>query len=204
MSGRLAAIRVSWLLAVVFWATCAALAADTSLPGPDSTRTASPGNIVVMRTSLGTIAMELFPEKAPLTVANFLSYVDSQFYAGLTFHRVIPNFMIQGGGLTPDMKEKKGRDPIKNESANGLSNLRGTVAMARRAEPTSATSQFFINVVDNKQLDKLGGGYCVFGKVIRGMDVVDKIKAVQTGPNGGHQDVPVRPIIILSVRRAGQ
>src|SRR5262249_37506946 len=141
MSGKCTAIRVFGWLAAVCLAVSATQAADSSQPAPDSTRTTLPGNLVIMRTSLGTIELELFPEKAPLTVANFLHYVDGQFYEGLTFHRVIANFMIQGGGHSPDMKEKKGRDPIKNESANGLSNQRGTIAMARRADPNSATSQ---------------------------------------------------------------
>jgi cyclophilin family peptidyl-prolyl cis-trans isomerase len=160
--------------------------------------------VVAMETSKGTIRIELYPDKAPLTVKNFLQYVKDQHYKGLTFHRVIPNFMIQGGGLEPGLKERKARDPIKNESSNGLSNKRGTVAMARTVEPDSATSQFFINVKDNDFLDKAktrdGVGYCVFGRVIEGMDVVDKIKDVPTRTIGAVRDVPVEDVVIKSVR----
>jgi peptidyl-prolyl cis-trans isomerase B (cyclophilin B) len=132
--------------------------------------------------------------------------VDEQFYDGTVFHRVIPNFMIQGGGFEPGMKQKKTKAPIKNESANGLSNRRGTVAMARTNVPDSATSQFFINVKDNTFLDKAeaqdGVGYCVFGKVVQGLDVVDKIKGVKTGSKSGHGDVPVVDVVIQTARRA--
>ncbi|MCS6850103.1 MAG: peptidylprolyl isomerase [Gemmataceae bacterium] len=162
--------------------------------------------MVIMKTSLGTIKIELYPDKAPITVKNFLDYVDEKFYDGTIFHRVIPNFMIQGGGFEPGMKPKKTRGEIKNESSNGLQNMRGTIAMARTSAPDSATSQFFINVKDNDFLDKAnardGVGYCVFGKVIEGMDVVDKIKNVPTASRGGHGDVPVKDVIIESVRRA--
>jgi peptidyl-prolyl cis-trans isomerase B (cyclophilin B) len=165
-------------------------------------------NVVVLETSLGTIKLELYPDKAPLTVRNFLGYVDEGFYDGTVFHRVIPNFMIQGGGLEPGMKQKQTKGSIKNESANGLANTRGTVAMARTSAPDSATAQFFINVTDNGFLDKAragdGVGYCVFGKVIEGLDVVDKIKAVKTTTKGGHGDVPVTDVLINSVRREGQ
>src|SRR6516162_7156051 len=141
--------------------------------------------VVVMETSKGTIKVELFADKAPITVKNFLSYVDDKFYDGVIFHRVIPDFMIQGGGMEPGLKEKKTKDPIKNESDNGLENKRGTIAMARTPRPDSATSQFFVNVKDNAFLDRANAqdrvGYCVFGKVIDGLDVVDKIKAVETG-----------------------
>ncbi len=161
--------------------------------------------VVVMKTSLGTVKIELYPDKAPTTVKNFLGYVDDKFYDGLVFHRVIPDFMIQGGGFEPGMKQKNTKAPIKLESGNGLSNNRGTIAMARTSVPDSATAQFFINVKDNKFLDaKAAGqdGYAVFGKVIEGMDVVDKIKAVETGNRGGHQNVPVKDVIIESIRRA--
>jgi cyclophilin family peptidyl-prolyl cis-trans isomerase len=168
--------------------------------------------VVVMVTSMGTIKIELYPEKAPITVKNFLGYVDDKFYDGTIFHRVIgkenadDDFMIQGGGFEAGMKEKKTKDPIKNESSNGLSNTRGTVAMARTPAPDSATSQFFINVKDNKVLDKAqfrdGVGYCVFGRVIEGLDIVDKIKAVKTGQKGPHGNVPVEDIVIKSVRKA--
>lgn len=162
--------------------------------------------VVIMKTSMGTIKIELDEQKAPITVKNFLGYVDDKFFDGTTFHRVIPNFMIQGGGFEPGMKQKKTKEPIKNESANGLANKKGTLAMARTNVPDSATAQFFINLKDNDFLDKAnagdGVGYCVFGKVIDGMDVVDKIKAVKTGNKGGHQNVPVEDVIIESVRRA--
>ena len=156
--------------------------------------------VVVMETSMGTIKIELFEEQAPITVKNFLSYVNDKHYDGLLFHRIIPTFMIQGGGLEPGMKEKATKAPIRNESTNGVSNERGTIAMARTGAPHSATSQFFINVVNNARLDKAnyddGVGYCVFGKVIEGMDVVDKIRAVKTKRG----DVPVEDVIIKSVR----
>jgi cyclophilin family peptidyl-prolyl cis-trans isomerase len=165
-------------------------------------------NRVVMQTSLGTITIELDPEQAPITVKNFLGYVDEMFYDGTVFHRVIPNFMIQGGGMEPGMKQKKTRAAIKNESSNGLSNKRGTLAMARTSEPDSATAQFFVNVTDNNFLDKSqsrdGVGYCVFGKVVGGMDVVENIKAVKTTTKGVHSDVPVTDVVIQSVRREGE
>jgi peptidyl-prolyl cis-trans isomerase B (cyclophilin B) len=160
--------------------------------------------VVAIETSKGTIKIELFQNKAPITVKNFLQYVGDKHYNGLTFHRVIPNFMIQGGGMEPGQKERKTRGPIKNESSNGLSNKRGTFAMARTGDPDSATSQFFINVKDNDFLDKAKmadlGGYCVFGRVIDGMDVVDKIKDVPTRAFGAHSDVPVGDVVIKSVR----
>jgi cyclophilin family peptidyl-prolyl cis-trans isomerase len=163
--------------------------------------------VVVVNTSLGNFKVELYPDKAPGTVKNFLNYVEAKFYDGTVFHRVIPTFMIQGGGFEPGMKEKRAGEPIKNESTNGLSNTRGTIAMARTPVPDSATAQFFINVVDNnKFLDRAtardGVGYCVFGKVIDGMEVVDKIKDVETGNRGGHQNVPVKDVVINSIRRA--
>jgi cyclophilin family peptidyl-prolyl cis-trans isomerase len=164
--------------------------------------------VVVMETSKGTIKIELNPERAPVTVKNFLEYVDAKFYDGTIFHRVIPNFMIQGGGFAPDMSEKPTREPIKIESDNGLANLRGTIAMARTSNPNSATSQFFINHKTNGVLDKSfprgdGYGYAVFGKVIEGLDVLDAIAAVPTGVVKGHGDVPREAVIIKSVRRAG-
>ena len=162
--------------------------------------------VVIMETSMGTIKIELYEKKAPVTVKNFLDYVDNKFYDGVIFHRVIPNFMIQGGGMEPGLKEKKTRAAIVNESTNGLSNERGTLAMARTNVPDSATAQFFINVKDNDFLDRAKArdkvGYCVFGKVIEGIDVVDKIKEVKTGMQGGHADVPVQDVVIRSVRRA--
>lgn len=163
--------------------------------------------VVVMETSMGTIKIELYADKAPITVKNFLTYVDEKHYDNTVFHRVIPGFMIQGGGFSPGMKEKPTKAPIKNESGNGLSNARGTLAMARTSVPDSATSQFFINHGERNQfLDKAnsrdGVGYCVFGKVIDGMDVVDKIAKVETGNVGGHGDVPKQDVMIKSIRRA--
>lgn len=162
--------------------------------------------IVVIETTLGNIEVELDEEKAPVTVANFLSYVDASFYNGTIFHRVIPNFMIQGGGFTASMSQKETKAPIRNEAANGLSNKRGTIAMARTQVVDSATAQFFINTVDNKFLDFRsptiqGYGYAVFGRVISGMDVVDAISGVKTGWKAGMKDVPVETVEIKSIRR---
>ena len=162
---------------------------------------------VLLETSMGNIKLELFEKDAPLTVANFLAYVDEGHYDSTIFHRVIPGFMIQGGGFTPDMNQKATREPIKNEAKDAGSNTRGTIAMARTMIVDSATCQFFINPVDNEFLNyknssPQGFGYCVFGHVIEGMDVVDKIEKVQTASRGGHQDVPVEPVIILKASRA--
>lgn len=162
--------------------------------------------VVIMKTSMGNVEIELFQDKAPATVVNFLSYVNSGFYNGTIFHRVIGNFMIQGGGFTPGMGEKKTLPPVKNEAANGISNLTGTVAMARTMEPQSATAQFFINVADNRFLDYKsptteGYGYCVFGRVVKGMDVVERIKRVQTGNKGYFQDVPLQDVVIYSISK---
>lgn len=157
-----------------------------------------------MTTSLGDITIELYEQKAPETVKNFLQYVDAGFYDGTIFHRVIPGFVLQGGGLTPDMQRKATRPPISNESDNGLENLRGTLSMARLPDPNSATSQFFINLADNPHLDYQGSGqwgYAVFGKVVEGMDVVDDIAAVKTTTSAGHQDVPETPVVIEHVAR---
>ncbi|QJW92860.1 peptidylprolyl isomerase [Frigoriglobus tundricola] len=170
-----------------------------------SARAANP--VVELDTSLGTIKIELFEEKAPVTVKNFLKYVEDKHYDGTTFHRVMPTFMIQGGGFEPGKlatnKPKPTRDAIKNESTNGLSNLKGTVAMARTPKPDSATSQFFINVKDNTFLDKAkaedGVGYCVFGRVISGLDVVEKIKDVETTTVGEHENTPKKDVLIKSV-----
>lgn len=156
---------------------------------------------VKLATNRGDIVLELDPVKAPKTVENFLAYVESGHYDGTIFHRVIDGFMIQGGGLTADMKQKPTRAPIPNEADNGLKNLRGTVAMARTQDPNSATAQFFINVADNDFLDYRaptvqGWGYCVFGKVVQGMDVVDAIKSVKTGTVGPWRDVPLEPVVI--------
>lgn len=158
---------------------------------------------VVMETNHGTIEIELYDDKAPISVANFLRYVEDKFYDGLIFHRVIPNFMIQGGGFDENMSQKPTRDPIKNEAKNGVSNMRGTLAMARTNVVDSATAQFFINVNDNNFLDHgtRDFGYAVFGKVSQGMDVVDKIRNVATTSKGMHQDVPCEPVKILSMSK---
>lgn len=161
---------------------------------------------VLLETSAGDILVELFAEQAPVTVENFLRYVDQEFYDGLIFHRVIDNFMIQGGGMTLQMKEKPAGAPIKNEANNGLKNVTGTLAMARTMDPHSASAQFFINVKDNAFLDfkdesTQGWGYAVFGKVVDGMDVVNKIKKTRTRTVGPFSDVPVDPILIISARR---
>ncbi len=168
-----------------------------------SSAPSGPNPVVVMDTSMGTVKIELFQDKAPITVKNFLGYVDSKHYDGTIFHRVIPDFMVQGGGFLPDMQEKITAAPIRNESFNGLSNVRGTLAMARTNDPDSASAQFFINVENNKPLDRApnNAGYAVFGKVIDGMDVVDKIRGVKTGNRGGHENVPVEPVFIKSIRR---
>jgi peptidyl-prolyl cis-trans isomerase A (cyclophilin A) len=158
---------------------------------------------VALETSQGRIVLELAPKEAPKTVDNFLTYVKAGHYDGTVFHRVIPTFMIQGGGYSADLTERPTRAPIPLESKNGLKNARGTVAMARRGDPNSATAQFFINVVDNPRLDYPsfdGNGYAVFGKVVEGMDVVDKIRDVPTGSRGGHQNVPETPVTIKSAR----
>jgi cyclophilin family peptidyl-prolyl cis-trans isomerase len=160
---------------------------------------------VIIETSMGNITVELYQDKAPKTVANFLEYVKAGYFKGTIFHRVIKGFMIQGGGLSADMKNKPTQSPIENEAANGLKNVRGTIAMARTAEIHSATSQFFINTVDNSFLDHRSTspdkfGYCVFGKVTSGMDVVDKIEGAQTETKGMYQNVPAKPIVISDVR----
>ncbi len=161
--------------------------------------------VVKIETSMGDIEVELYEKLAPETVKNFLKYVKDGHYDGTVFHRVIKGFMIQGGGFEPGMKEKKGRESIRNESGNGLSNKRGTIAMARTTHPHSASDQFFINAVDNVPLDKISAmdkwGYTVFGKVKDGMDVVDKIRSVKTGRRGGYSDVPEQDVVIQSVRR---
>jgi peptidyl-prolyl cis-trans isomerase B (cyclophilin B) len=174
---------------------------------PAQSKSGAAGNpVVVIETSMGTITAELYQDKAPKTVANFLGYIKSNYYAGTIFHRVIKSFMIQGGGMTESMAPKPRTQPaIVNEAGNGLSNLRGTLAMARTSDVNSATSQFFINTVDNVRLDHRGEtpadfGYCVFGKVLEGMDVVDKIAAVAVGDKAGSQNVPLQPITIKSVQ----
>ena len=163
-----------------------------------------PAAHILMTTTLGPMTLELDADNAPNTVENFLSYVSNSFYDGTIFHRVINNFMVQGGGFTADMELKATQAPIENEANNGLKNARGTIAMARTQDPHSATAQFFINVQDNDFLNHTGEnmqgwGYAVFGKVTDGEDVLDKIRCVETGSQAGHQDVPVEPIIIESV-----
>jgi peptidyl-prolyl cis-trans isomerase B (cyclophilin B) len=167
---------------------------------------AAAGPQVELRTSAGAIVVELDPAKAPQTVENFLQYVKDGHYQGTLFHRVMPGFMIQGGGFSADFKEKPTRKPVRNEASNGLQNEPGTIAMARTSEPHSATAQFFINLVDNRPLNfrfptQEGYGYAVFGKVVKGMDVVQRIAKMPTGPGpGGHQNVPVKPVVIESAR----
>jgi cyclophilin family peptidyl-prolyl cis-trans isomerase len=162
---------------------------------------------VVLETTKGKIVIELYLQRAPETVVNFLGYVDAKFYDGTIFHRVIPNFMIQGGGFTADMKRKPGKGPIKNEADKGLKNERGTIAMARTGEPHSATAQFFINTVNNdflnhKNKTQQGWGYAAFGRVIKGMEVVDAISAVKTSRYKQYRDVPVEAVVILSAKRS--
>lgn len=162
--------------------------------------------MVLLETSSGDILVELFEEKAPKTVANFLTYVDDGFYTNTIFHRVIKGFMIQGGGLGVRMNEKSGRPPVENEASNGLKNERGTLAMARTQDPHSASAQFFVNLVDNAFLDHSeptvsGWGYCVFGKVVEGMDVVDKIAKLKTKSDGMYDDVPVDMVVITGASR---
>jgi cyclophilin family peptidyl-prolyl cis-trans isomerase len=186
------------LLMVLMFAFGTAQAADSASGNPH----------VVLDTSEGKITIELASKEAPLSVANFLEYVQAGFYNGTIFHRVIPNFMIQGGGFTADMEQKETRGTIKNEAGNGLKNVRGTVAMARRAEPDSATAQFFINLTGNDFLDHqsdapAGFGYAVFGHVTEGMDVVDKIAATTTTSVGPMSDVPAQPITIKSATLVG-
>ncbi len=158
---------------------------------------------VEMKTSLGTLTIELYADKAPKTVENFLQYARDGFFDGTVFHRVIPGFMIQGGGMSPELKEKPTRPPVQNEAKNGLKNETGTIAMARTSDPHSASAQFFINLKDNAFLDypgRDGWGYAVFGKVVQGFDVVEKIARVPTGNAGFHQNVPTKPVLIEAAR----
>ncbi len=173
------------------------------LPANAASTPATKGKMkmVKLETNKGTITLQLDAEKAPVTVKNFLEYVNSGFYNGTIFHRVIPNFMIQGGGFEPGMKQKETKAPIQNEAKNGLKNEHYSIAMARTNDPHSATAQFFINTTNNSFLDypgQDGWGYCVFGKVVEGMDVVDAIGKVKTGTSGFHRDVPKEDVIILS------
>lgn len=200
-------------LALLMLVGASALSAQDSKPmpaaAPAATTSAAAAPRVTLKTNMGNIVIELNPAKAPKSVENFLQYVADKHYDGTVFHRVIPTFMIQGGGFTQELTMKPTRPPVANEADNGLSNLRGTVAMARTNDPNSATAQFFINVVDNRNLDHFSKdngqtwGYAVFGKVVSGMDVVDAIKGVERGAKGPlPQDVPVSPVIILSAELA--
>jgi cyclophilin family peptidyl-prolyl cis-trans isomerase len=159
--------------------------------------------MIQFKTSHGDFTIELFEKDAPLTVANFLQYVDEEFFDGTIFHRIVPGFVIQGGGLTPDFAQKKTRDPIRNEADNGQLNLRGTLSMARTNAPHSATSQFFVNLTDNDFLDYRPGnhGYAVFGRVTAGMETIDQIAALATGRRQGYTDAPLEDVVILSARR---
>ncbi len=194
-----------WLTVVALVCGCGKGAKNAKVEGET---VESQGNIVKLETSMGNIVIELNRQAAPVTVKNFLGYVEAGFYDGTIFHRVIPGFMIQGGGLTAEMAEKETRDPIVNEAKNGLSNKRGTIAMARKPDPNSATCQFFINHKDNTPLDYVANanpGYAVFGKVTEGMDVVDAIAAAKTTTRKDKRgvemrDVPVEPVLIKSAR----
>jgi len=192
---------------LVVRAALACLLAGAIAAGAGCTRGAADKKefpMVVMETSEGVIKLELWPDKAPVTVANFLRYVDEKHYDGTIFHRVMAKFMIQGGGFAPDMRQKPTHEPIRNEAANGLKNQRGTIAMARTDDVDSATAQFFINAVSNGFLDHSPAsfGYAVFGQVVEGMDVVARIEHVPTGTVGGYENVPLKPVVIRSARRA--
>jgi cyclophilin family peptidyl-prolyl cis-trans isomerase len=190
---------------VAGWGGTAAQAAETNAAAVTAA-VEEQKTMVILQTSKGDITVELYAKQAPESVKNFLQYVDDKHYDGTIFHRVINGFMIQGGGFTPDMTQKPTRGAIKNEAGNGLKNERGTLAMARTSDPDSATSQFFINVVDNGFLNRAeaqdGVGYCVFARVTKGMDVVDAIRGVATGRRGYMGDVPVEPVVILSAKRS--
>ena len=177
-----------------------------SVAGTSPTEEKDKNPMVTVDTNLGSFTIELYEKEAPITVENFLNYTDKKFYDGTIFHRVIPNFMIQGGGFTPEMVKKATGPPIKNEAQNGLKNLKGTVAMARTGEVHSATSQFFINVKDNPFLDHgtRDFGYAVFGKVVDGWDVVEKIRNVETGTKKGFDDVPQKTVLIKSILRIAE
>jgi cyclophilin family peptidyl-prolyl cis-trans isomerase len=176
-----------------------------ALADPAGSKAAASPPRVTLSTSKGEIVVELYPDKAPATVKSFLAYVDEKFYDGTIFHRVIPGFMIQGGGFTADMNQKATHAPVKNEAANGLSNVRGSIAMARTSDPHSATAQFFVNLKDNTFLDRAqaqdGWGYTVFGKVVSGMETVDAIAGVPTGTKAGMSDVPKQTVTLTTARQ---
>jgi peptidyl-prolyl cis-trans isomerase A (cyclophilin A) len=186
----------TWLAAIAVAASVPCVQAQAPAAPPAEAPAASAGPKVRLSTSAGDIVVVLEPAKAPRTVENFLRYVRAGHYDGTIFHRVIDGFMIQAGGMTAQMTEKPTLAPIPLEAGNGLSNVRGAIAMARTSDPNSATAQFFINVVDNPRLDSFGGGYAVFGRVADGMDVVDRIRTVEVAPRGMHQHVPVTPVVI--------
>lgn len=196
----MSATRLFLMIVMMFTVTCLSTTQGRA-------QEASKDVLVEIQTSMGDITIKLYTDKAPKTVANFLGYVDEGFYADTIFHRVIPTFMIQGGGMTEDMREKKTRKAVENEADNGLSNKLGTLAMARTGDPHSATAQFFINTKDNQFLDhqsKTNGrtwGYCVFGQVVKGMSVVNEIKNVPTATKGFHENVPVKPVMIKKAMR---
>ncbi len=196
----------AFMLALALGASLAASGCNAREPGRQTVSTqpapGQPANPrVLIETSKGNITVELFPRNAPISTENFLRHVNAGFYDGTIFHRVIPGFMIQGGGMLPDLTEKARGTPIRNEADNGLKNLRGTLAMARTGEPHSATSQFFINVADNHFLNHRGKspegwGYAVFGRVVDGMEIADAIVALPRGNRGPHQDVPLEPVVM--------
>lgn len=201
----------TWALLVVSSVALATACNSRSRPQErtEPVNQANGNPVVVIETSAGTIKAQLWADKSPGTVANFLRYADEKFYDGLIFHRVMGGFMIQGGGFDPDMKQKSTHAPIRNEARSDVTNRRGTLAMARTGEIHSASSQFFINLVDNDFLNHTdetprGFGYCVFGKVVEGMDVVDAIAKVATRTVAGHENVPAQPVTIKSIRRASQ
>lgn len=196
--------------ALVLGASITCMAQDPTVETPatqEPTTNQEINPVVIIKTSKGDIKVELFQDKAPATVKNFLQYVDDKHYSGTIFHRVIDGFMVQGGGFTKDFSQKPNRAPIKNEASNGLKNEKGTLAMARTSDVDSATSQFFINIADNVFLDHKsptpqGFGYCVFGKVTEGMDVVDKIRGVKTTTRGPYENVPVEAVEIIEITKS--
>jgi cyclophilin family peptidyl-prolyl cis-trans isomerase len=198
-------MKVCGMACLAFAVSGVALAQEPKAAAPAKPAPAKENPVVVMHTSKGDIEIELYEDRAPISVKNFLRYVDEKFYDGTVFHRVISGFMIQGGGMTADLERKPTHEPIKNEAENGLKNETGTIAMARTNAPDSASSQFFINTADNAQLDHSGPGprfgYAVFGKVRSGMDVVRAIEAVKTTTRAPHGDVPVETVTIESVER---